>query len=77
MPRSSTAQSTIRSAARVIKGSSTGMPENCHAAVNPGFTAVVDLFTFRTIAAGVKVSVGVAHKTLADAQLAAAESNPR
>ncbi|MEU0484690.1 hypothetical protein ABZ260_36605 [Streptosporangium sp. NPDC006013] len=33
--------------------------------------------SIRAIAAGVKVSVGVVHKTLADAQLAAAESNPR
>lgn len=32
--------------------------------------------SIRTIAAGVKVSVGVVHKTLADAQLAAAEGNP-
>ncbi|WP_405152000.1 hypothetical protein OG589_10055 [Sphaerisporangium sp. NBC_01403] len=33
--------------------------------------------SIRTIAAGVKVSVGVVHKTLAQAQLAAAEGNPR
>ncbi|MFG1711353.1 recombinase family protein, partial [Nonomuraea sp. M3C6] len=33
--------------------------------------------SIRTIAAAVKVSVGVVHKTLADAQLAAAEGNPR
>jgi hypothetical protein len=29
------------------------------------------------VLAGVEVSVGVVHKTLADAQLAAAEGNPR